>query len=282
MQVELFERFAQASNLRELLDGMSLLAGGPVLVTDPSGRLLCLPSCHPDSCPLLEGQSMRSPHCPVAQKVAEHACNGARSPVVMRFHGVRHVVSSIQGWGRLLGFVIAEERSCGPLRGPSSQSLRHLRLGATLLSKWIERVLAYIEHGPALHSEKTNGQDALDGQVLEELAGCRRASTREILKEAILARKISPHGVARLRREFGLTWREVEVFVRYYLFPHQEAIQNGNARRSLARHLGITEGTLRVYLNEVRSKLSLQARRGSLSILLWAREERIAPSDILS
>jgi|GEM_PF-1225480 len=270
---ERFASFLQTSNLAELLDGMSFLAGGPVLITDPRGRLLCLPTCHPDFCPLLgEGST-----CPVVQRMRECADSPRRSPVLVRFHGVRHAVSSIQYRGCVLGFAIAEERRCQGPQSSSPQRGEGLRVVASLLATLIERMLAWRDAHTAPHPLGANGGDPPQEREVEVLTTCPRESTRGLLGEAILAGRLTPQGVARLRREFGLTWREVEVFVRYYLFPHADALQNGNLRKAVAQHLGVTEGTLRVYLNTVRGKLGLQSRRGSLGVLVWAREAGIVP-----
>lgn len=270
---ERFASFLETSNLTELLDGMSLLAGGPVLVTDPCGRFLCLPTCHPDFCPLLgEGSA-----CPVVQRMGDCANTPGRSPVLVRFHGVCHAVSSIRHRGCVLGFAIAEERHCQGPRSSSPQRGEGLRVAASLLSTLIERMLAWRDARTAPHPIEANGGDSSQEREVEVLTTCPRESTKGLLREAILAGRLTPKGVARLRREFGLTWREMEVFVRYYLFPHADALQNGNLRKAVAQHLGVTEGTLRVYLNTVRGKLGLHSRRGSLGVLLWAREAGIVP-----
>lgn len=103
----------------------------------------------------------------------------------------------------------------------------------------------------------------------------------DTLRRAVSQGWMSPWGIARLREEYRLTWREIEILTLYYLAPSWwwSEDENPNTRRILAKHLRITDGTLRAYLNGIRGKLGLRARRGALAFWRWAKAEGILSPD---
>ncbi|TAK33947.1 MAG: hypothetical protein EPO21_11205 [Chloroflexota bacterium] len=95
---------------------------------------------------------------------------------------------------------------------------------------------------------------------------------------------ITSAGLARLRTRYCLTWREIDIFVQYYLqYYHllgqrsgqEEAADSSPRREQLARSLNLTDNTLRLHISNIRRKIGVLGARDGLAIFRWALEEGI-------
>lgn len=91
---------------------------------------------------------------------------------------------------------------------------------------------------------------------------------------AIRARLTTAHGegvitseLLTVLRERGLTWREVDVFVVYYLRSGGSLGEGTSLRDRTARMLRISEHTLKTHITRIRTKLDLPEHRGGTSDL---------------
>lgn len=92
------------------------------------------------------------------------------------------------------------------------------------------------------------------------LRSCLDPNARSHIAMCLASGALTPEELIRLRKEVGLSWRELEIFTRYYL--NSDANQNDNRFRfHLARELGISEYTLKVHIRNLRRKLALKDRR---------------------
>ncbi len=91
---------------------------------------------------------------------------------------------------------------------------------------------------------------------------------------------LSVEQLAALRRQFGMTWKEIQVFSAYYLRPGLAvgAEPPERFRQRTAVLLGISENTLKIHINSVRRKLGLTPRATN-GAYLWACERGIAAND---
>jgi hypothetical protein len=95
-----------------------------------------------------------------------------------------------------------------------------------------------------------------------------RSDLEGVLKDG----RITEQGLRTLRSEYNLTWRELQIFVRYYLLGHDlqgDANVSNRRRLDLATRLGITEYTVRHHINAVRSKIGHTSQRG-VAMYHWA------------
>ena len=117
------------------------------------------------------------------------------------------------------------------------------------------------------------GSGALQDEVL---AQCADGKVRNSLLRAIGDRVISAQGVHILRSKHGLSWREVEVLVEYYLRPANLPMPSGDRlRRECAERLSISENTVRCHVNNLRGKLALPTWVSGKRVLEWAEQEGI-------
>jgi hypothetical protein len=82
---------------------------------------------------------------------------------------------------------------------------------------------------------------------------------------------LTPGGLLLLRRRYGLTWAETDVFAEYYLTPSNgldDGVERG--RREVARRLGLSENTLMHHVSSMRRRVGFDARKGSAAVLLWS------------
>lgn len=100
------------------------------------------------------------------------------------------------------------------------------------------------------------------------LYSCRDGLTRARLSIHLAHRRILSQGVLRLRHKFGLTWKESEVVVGYWLEPLWQGIApQHESRRQCAERLNLAENTLKVHVVNLRRKLDLPT--GSTAIPVY-------------
>jgi hypothetical protein len=92
---------------------------------------------------------------------------------------------------------------------------------------------------------------------------------RTRLVQALESERITTHGLAKLRRHYGLTPAETSVFIEYYLGGIDLADGQPSVRRALARNLNLSENTLMHHITSIRRKLGFAARKGSATVLVW-------------
>lgn len=112
-------------------------------------------------------------------------------------------------------------------------------------------------------------RDRSDRRVTEK---CQNEVVRADLESALDEGGITEDGLHTLRSEYSLTWRELQIFVRYYLpgdDMSSEACVSNRRRLDLANRLGITEYTVRHHINVLRSKIGLTRQRG-MAMYHWA------------
>jgi len=97
---------------------------------------------------------------------------------------------------------------------------------------------------------------------------------RSALLKAVQERLIAAEGIQLLRSKMGLSWREIEILVEYYLRQASLTGADGERlRRDYAERLGISENTLRCHVNNLRNKLQLPKWVSGKLVLDWAREQ---------
>ncbi|MCC6792926.1 MAG: hypothetical protein IT336_14640 [Thermomicrobiales bacterium] len=92
---------------------------------------------------------------------------------------------------------------------------------------------------------------------------------RARLVQALESERITTHGLAKLRRHYGLTPAETSVFIEYYLGGIDLADGQPSIRRALAHNLNLSENTLMHHITSIRRKLGFAARKGSATVLVW-------------
>jgi len=140
---------------------------------------------------------------------------------------------------------------------PGKNDYRHL---AALLGR-----SAGDENDAALAQPDSHDSPDLDAHEL--LASCRDSAACARISDAIDSGGLSSECLIRLRREYALTWREIEVFVVYYLdrdASDSEAVVP--LRRKMAVMLHMTENTLKSHVKSIRRKLGLSATADSLQV----------------
>jgi len=106
------------------------------------------------------------------------------------------------------------------------------------------------------------------------LSECSNPTVRNYLLEAIEDAVISAEGVKVLRARHGLSWREVQIVVDYYLRTSlQPMTVSSQMRDECARRLHISQNTVRSHVNNIRGKLGLPKALSGRLVLEWAREE---------
>ncbi len=87
---------------------------------------------------------------------------------------------------------------------------------------------------------------------------CGDATTRARISQAMAGDPMISSCIQRLYQDFGLTWRELEVFLAYYLgCRFSETETQAPLRRHLAEELCMTENTLKSHIKSIRRKLQL-------------------------
>lgn len=99
------------------------------------------------------------------------------------------------------------------------------------------------------------------------LRTCHDTMARRQISEALATGLLGPHDLGRLRAESGLTWKEIQVLIGYYLRP-EDAQMDRRFRQRLAESLTLSEHTLKVHIRNIRRKLDLSDRRRGHSFVL--------------
>ncbi|MGH2550606.1 MAG: hypothetical protein ACRDHN_14525 [Thermomicrobiales bacterium] len=105
---------------------------------------------------------------------------------------------------------------------------------------------------------------------------------RERLIHALESERITAHGLAKLREDYGLTPAETSVFIAYYLDGADLSTEHPSIRRALARDLNLSENTLMHHITSIRRKLGFAARKGSATVLVWCLTSGITDLKTLS
>ncbi|MBI2955482.1 MAG: hypothetical protein HYY30_14300 [Chloroflexi bacterium] len=111
------------------------------------------------------------------------------------------------------------------------------------------------------------------------LSTCKDDDLRARIVSALADQRLTVAGILRLRHAYGLTWREIDIFARYYLPLRNTEEKSGSwsesHRANLARSMCITDNTLRYHVSSIRRKLKLFGRKGGISVYQWALGEGI-------
>lgn len=116
---------------------------------------------------------------------------------------------------------------------------------------------------------RATGPESSHSQLVENLLySCRDGFTRARLCFHLAHRRLLPDGVLRLRKQFGLTWKEIEVIVGYWLEPLWGLSPQDRSRKQCAEQLNLAENTLKVHVVNLRRKLALPT--GSSAVALYS------------
>lgn len=228
----------QTIELWRVVDALSQEAGCPYVVAGTDGAVLASSRRPPVPC-LREGRS--GAFCVGAQAFSRTPKAG----VVLHNcpkDGETHLAVSVKGKPGVV--VLAELWLTGSARGVRARARRVARLLAGILREAL----------PPSRREP--------GLFVEEIPS-------EPLRQAVRDGRVAEAGLHRMRARYGLSWRELEVLVLYYLTAYRPGIR---VRTAVGGALGITEGTVREYVRRLRRKLRLRSRR-SPELLAWARAE---------
>jgi tetratricopeptide (TPR) repeat protein len=112
---------------------------------------------------------------------------------------------------------------------------------------------------------------AVDSGNLDDLMrDCDNPRTATALRRAVENGTLTSGGLERLRQRFGLTWKELEVFVMYYLAPAVLGHRSGtNLRQACAERLYVSENTVRAHIKSIRLKLDLRGEAGTVAVKEW-------------
>jgi ATP/maltotriose-dependent transcriptional regulator MalT len=121
-------------------------------------------------------------------------------------------------------------------------------------------------------------QQASGGSPASMLVDCPDLQLRARLIAAVSDGLVSAEGLQILRSRHGLSWREADVFIEYYLRAAAGlGTANAQLREECACRLGISENTVRCHVNRIRSKLPLPPWAVGRRVLDWVRQEGLAP-----
>jgi ATP/maltotriose-dependent transcriptional regulator MalT len=147
-----------------------------------------------------------------------------------------------------------------------------------LASRWPEILTSLAQHRrPEIRRWATSTLSSLPatrGPAAPFLSECSNPSVRKYLLQAIGEDAISAEGVKILRTLHGLSWREVQITVDYYLRTAlQPMTTSARMRDECAQRLNISQNTVRSHVNNIRGKLGLPKSLSGRLVLEWAREE---------
>ncbi|TAK32940.1 MAG: hypothetical protein EPO21_14155 [Chloroflexota bacterium] len=167
------------------------------------------------------------------------------------------------------------------------------------------RTLAQRRLGPVLHQsflpfrhDDAPEPNAEDEQVADEsvvqmpndtialtlvLKDCQDQEIRCRILDAVSHAWINPGGLARLRDHHCLTWREIDIFIQYYLLYYllgqrsgqEEPGDSSPRREQLARSLYLADNTLRSHISSIRRKIGVLGVRDGMAVFRWALDEGI-------
>jgi ATP/maltotriose-dependent transcriptional regulator MalT len=120
--------------------------------------------------------------------------------------------------------------------------------------------------------------------VDELVRTCSDPEIRDAILADLAAGVLTPAGLVQLRRQRGLSWKEVQVFATYYLRTgRNDTVAEERVRQHCAGALCLSENTLKTHITRIRRKLGLSGRGGILSTYRWAHQLALttdgAPSD---
>lgn len=116
----------------------------------------------------------------------------------------------------------------------------------------------------------------LERELKQILAPCRDHQVENRVREMAAMGRVSPNLLKKLRNCFHLTWKEVLIFLSYYLRPGLDPTEGDIGLRSrVAAELCISENTLKCHVASIRRKLKLPHRIGTVGLLAWAAENGI-------
>jgi ATP/maltotriose-dependent transcriptional regulator MalT len=111
------------------------------------------------------------------------------------------------------------------------------------------------------------GRATLAQLLVQVAADCKDPAARARIEGVARADPAAAGCVLRLHSDYGLTWREIEVFVTYYLDRRFDADEGrGRLRKEIATELYMTENTLKSHVKRIRRKLNLPDGADSLEV----------------
>lgn len=87
--------------------------------------------------------------------------------------------------------------------------------------------------------------------------------------ERVLAAGVPMRSVEALLNGYGLTWREIDVFFAYFLRVVVEMPEGSTFRDRCARHLAISEHTLKTHISRIRRKLGIEDEVSPQVLSAW-------------
>ncbi|MEU0519440.1 hypothetical protein [Streptosporangium sp. NPDC006007] len=100
------------------------------------------------------------------------------------------------------------------------------------------------------------------------LLTCSNPEIRERIEKA-LAAGTPIRSVEALLNGYGLTWREIDVFFAYFLRVVTEMPEGSTFRDRCARHLVISEHTLKTHISRIRRKLGIEDEVSPQVLSAW-------------
>lgn len=186
-----------------------------------------------------------------------------------------------QWWDpELFGWAVAEAVRAG-IETDHATALAVRRLGANKLIalRWNGNGQPMVDPQGSLGSvpDVPSASAAVVGQELEHLLdSCRDPQVEAAVRELVGRGMLTCSLLAKLRDSFHLTWKEVLVFLSYHLRPGSDArLCDGGLRSRVAAELCISENTLKFHVANIRRKLDLPHRIGTVGLLTWAARHGI-------
>jgi ATP/maltotriose-dependent transcriptional regulator MalT len=120
-------------------------------------------------------------------------------------------------------------------------------------------------------------REALDDSD-DTLVGCPDPQVRAAIQRELDSGRLSPRGLKTLRNDFRLTWKELLVFLSYYLqAAYEPSVSESGQRARVAEQLCLSENTLKYHVANLRRKLGIPHRLGSVAMLAWSIGQGILP-----
>jgi hypothetical protein len=125
------------------------------------------------------------------------------------------------------------------------------------------------------------GFDAAGRDSSGSLAACKDLLVRDSLLRSVSEGLIDLEGIEKLKARHGLSWREIEVFIDYYLAADPDVLNYSALRDASARRLSISSHTVRCHVNSIRGKLGLPRNVSGSRVRLWAQRSGLLPDESL-
>lgn len=149
------------------------------------------------------------------------------------------------------------------------------------LQQWLEGTRPGGLRESALYASGTRTRSIRGtAQDLEHLlASCRDSQIRAVVESELGRGRTTREVITRLRDHFHLTWKELLVFLSYYLQAsyESEGLEEG-LRARVASQLCMSEHTLKCHISSIRRKLGMPHRIGTVGMLAWCSSHGITPS----